>query len=96
LPAKRDVDIEISRRHPLKPQEIFLYAHELGVPPDKMYTRFNNGVGYVVAIDRSQARNALRMLGKYFRATEVIGEVTRGKGRVVIESQYDNSTVVYT
>lgn len=89
-----DVDIEISRSHPLKPQEIFQYAFESGVPSEKMYTRFNNGVGYVIAIEREHAPEALAILRRHFPA-EIIGEVNRGNGKVVIESQYEDNTVVY-
>ena len=94
LPEKRDVDIEVSRTHLLKPQEIFLYAHELGTSSDRMYTRFNNGVGYAIAVEGSTAADALKTLRQYFPA-EIIGQVNPGTGRVVIESQYDSSTVSY-
>lgn len=90
-----DVDITLRRDHGLEPQEIFRHAHdEFGVPSEKMYMRFNNGVGYVIAVDESCVDHALNVLKKYFPA-DVIGEVREGNGKVAIESQYEPITVRY-
>lgn len=94
LTPQRDVDIEIGRTHRLQPQEIFYYGHDLGQTPEQMYTRFNNGVGYVAAVAPDRAGQALDTLRKHFPADE-IGVVIRGSGRIRIESQYNDSTVVY-
>ncbi|MBS3052996.1 MAG: hypothetical protein J4469_00675 [Candidatus Aenigmarchaeota archaeon] len=94
LAPERDVDIEVGRTHRLEPQEIFRFAYELDPSSEKMYTRFNNGVGYAVAVPQGRAEQALETLRKHFPA-EQIGAVNRGTGRISIESQYDGSTVVY-
>lgn len=59
-----------------------------------MYRRFNNGVGYVVAIPADRTDQALSVLRRHF-PSEQIGTVSKGSGRVSIESQYDSSTVVF-
>ncbi len=98
LAPERDVDIEVGRKHNLKPHEIFRFAYELDPSSERMYTRFNNGVGYAVVVSEYATEPALRVLRKHFPAEE-IGIiryiVCRGTGRVAIESQYDGSTVVY-
>ena len=94
LLAARDADIEIKRDHKLEPQSIFRYAFDLGVPSEKMYTRFNNGVGYMIAVDSRKKAEALGILNKYFPA-EIIGEARKGSGKVLIESQYENKTVQF-
>lgn len=93
MPGK-DVDIEIGRNHGLRPQEILRFGYELDPSSEKMYKRFNNGVGYAVAVQANRAEQALSILKKRF-PVEIIGVVNRGTGRISIESQYDNSTVVY-
>lgn len=94
LPEEGNVDIEIGRDHPLYPQYIFQYAHKLGTTSEKMYTRFNNGIGYVVAVPKQFAEDALAVLRQHFPA-EIIGQVSSGRGRVLIESQYDDKTIQF-
>lgn len=95
LSPKRNLDVEIRRGSSLKPQEIFKYAHdELKVSSQKMYERFNNGIGYVISVDPLVSKYALSILGKYFKADE-IGSVKKGYGKVHVESGYDSSTVEY-
>ncbi|MBI2005353.1 MAG: hypothetical protein HYS80_01165 [Candidatus Aenigmarchaeota archaeon] len=94
IPEGRDIDIEVGRIHRLKPQEIFWYAfEELGMPSEDMYTRFNNGVGYVVAVSPTKVEPALSIVRKYFSA-DTIGQITRGQRRVLVESEYENKTIV--
>jgi len=95
IPAEKNVDIKINREHELESQDIFYFIYnEFKVPPQKMYTRFNNGWGYAIAIDKQETDKALRIIRKYFPAS-VIGEVKEGKGRVIIESQYDDSEIIF-
>lgn len=95
LVPNKDADIALYRDEGLEPQEIFRYAHdELGVSPEKMYARFNNGIGYVVAVDRNALSTSINSLGRYFTAAK-IGEVLNGKGIISIESEYDASVVRY-
>jgi phosphoribosylformylglycinamidine cyclo-ligase len=91
MPAEKNLDIEIMNGHRLMPQEIFRYAHDwLGMPSDQMYKKFNNGVGYVVAVENSFTSAALKTLRRHFDA-DVIGWVRTGTGKVMIDSQYEHS-----
>ncbi len=96
IPEKKDLDIDVRNDHDLRPQEIFQYAHdELGMPSDQMYVKFNNGVGYVIAVEESFAPEALETLRNYF-AADIIGQVKAGTGKVLIASQYASETVEYS
>ena len=89
------VDMAVDRDHALKPQELFFYAHdELGVPSEKMYTKFNNGTGYAVAVNPDFEQDALKILSRHFPA-DVIGHARRGNGKVVVGSQYEDKEVEY-
>lgn len=94
LAPQRGVDIEVGRNHRLEPQEIFRFAYELEPSPEKMYSRFNNGIGYALAVPSDRSGQALSVLRGHFPA-EAIGAVSKGRGRVFIESQYDGSIVAY-
>jgi phosphoribosylaminoimidazole (AIR) synthetase len=95
LMPDRKTNIEVHANHSLKPQEIFRYAYEeLGVPSEKMYARFNNGIGYVIAVDPKVSKYALATLRKQFKADE-IGYVKKGNGKVKIESEYESVVVEY-
>ena len=90
-----DVDIVVERGHGLEPQELFRYAHsELGVPSEKMYERFNNGVGYAVVVSPHFEQDALEVLRRRFDA-DVIGRAEPGSGKVIVESQYDDKEIEY-
>lgn len=94
MPDKK-TNIEIDANHSLKPQEIFRYTHdELRVSSQKMYERFNNGVGYVIAIAPDVSKYALEILQKHFKVDE-IGFVRKGDGRVKIDSAYEPIVVEY-
>lgn len=93
----RDLDIEVRRchNHRLEPQPIFIYTYGiLGVSSENMYKRFNNGIGYVIAVDPSIHKEVLALLSPRFRA-DVIGEVKKGTGKISIESAYEPITVEY-
>jgi phosphoribosylformylglycinamidine cyclo-ligase len=95
LISNKKADIEVHRSHRLIPQEIFRYAHdELGVTSEEMYERFNNGIGYVIAIEPSSSKRALAILRTHFDAEE-IGRAKEGTGRVIVESQYEPVNVEY-
>ncbi len=94
LMPDRNVDIGINRTHCLIPHQIFHYAYQLGTPSEKMYSRFNCGIGYVVVVSPLIVDNVLPVLRRYFPA-DVIGDVREGSGRVLIESQFEDKTIVY-
>lgn len=92
---KDDTDINIRSNHKLEPQRLFKYAHyELGASSEKMYKTFNNGIGYVIAVNPPYEPYLLDLFSEHF-PTDTIGRVTKGKGRVNIESQYEPKTVPY-
>ncbi len=95
MPAEKNLDIGLRSDHSLRPQEIFKYAHDvLGMPSEQMYKKFNNGIGYVIAVDSSFAKEALALLGRHFNA-DAIGSVEKGSGKVRIASQYEQGAVTY-
>ena len=92
LDPTKGLDMEIAHGK-LKVHEIFRYAHdELGMDSGRMYTRFNNGVGYAMAVDPAFVDYSLGILRGRFKAEE-IGRTRRGTGRISIKSQFDSSTV---
>ena len=68
---------------------------EFSVSSKDMYTRFNNGIGYVIAVDSQIADFALDIIRKYYPA-EVIGNVAKGTGRVIMDSKYDSETLIFS
>lgn len=94
LPASGKFSIKINADHKLKPQPIFNYSFETGVSSKDMYLRFNNGIGYVVAVDKDYAADTLRILRRHYPA-DVIGEVIRGPGKVLIDSSYEKRVVKF-
>ena len=95
LPRSKDLDIEVGAWNSLPAMNIFRYVQsEFCVPSSEMYKRFNNGIGYVVAMDSKYAHEAAKVIGNRFRV-EMIGFVVKGSGKVRIESAYEKKTVEY-
>lgn len=60
---------------PLEPQPIFRFLQELGnVDDSEMYRTFNMGMGFVVVIDESEAKEACRIMGP---GSRVIGSMVK-------------------
>jgi phosphoribosylformylglycinamidine cyclo-ligase len=96
IPESNDVDIKIKREHALKPQAIYSYIQqEFSVPSSDMYKRFNNGIGYAIAVEPSIANAALKLLRTNHYPSEIIGKAEKGSGNVQIESEYDGEIVTY-
>lgn len=88
----RDLDVNVSMPFT---HSIFSYVQrEFSIKSSDMYLRFNNGVGYAIAVPGSYVNDSLAVLRQYFPA-EVIGVAAKGNGKVRIRSQYDSETVVY-
>lgn len=95
LMPNKDVDIYVTRHTKLKPQPIFYYINKnFSINSESMYKKFNNGIGYVVAMKPHAVDYALDILNKYFLA-DIIGEVRHGSGKVLIESQFDKKVIKY-
>lgn len=73
----------------LKPQAIFYELHRRGVTSKQMYSTFNCGIGFVLAVSKKDAE---RILAKT-RGAYPIGEVKKGTGAVIIRSIFDNRLV---
>lgn len=60
---------------PLEPQPIFRFLQELGnVDDSEMYRTFNMGMGFVVVLDESEAKEACRIMGP---GSRVIGSMVK-------------------
>ena len=60
---------------PLEPQPVFRFLQELGgVDEEEMYRTFNMGMGFVVVLDESEAREACRIMGP---GSRVIGSMAK-------------------
>ncbi len=90
-----DIDIIITKGNRLHPQPIYQFMkEEFAIPTKDMYLKFNNGIGYVIAIDPRMASYALDILREYYPA-EVIGTVEKGTGKILIASKYDSETMQF-
>lgn len=86
------VDINIHRNHKLNPHPIFFEIFEKGISDGKMYTTFNCGIGFILSVPKSQAKQCLKSI-KEFKA-DLIGEVVKGDGKIKIESMFSKKTIV--
>jgi hypothetical protein len=93
--AQNNLEVFVKRSHSLAPQEIFRFVHtELGVSAKDMIM-FNNGIGYVMCIEKPYADLVIGHLRGSGIKADVIGEIRRGKKRLVMESPYDQNSYVY-
>src|SRR3989344_1140367 len=89
-PLLRGANARISE--PLEPQSIFRRIYERGVSDAEMYHTFNCGNGFVLGIAPKSANAVIAELKKYFKA-KIIGEITKGDGRVMVRSYFSKSEV---
>ncbi|MFH1623014.1 MAG: AIR synthase-related protein [Candidatus Aenigmatarchaeota archaeon] len=96
IPEEKNVNIEISPADSsLEPQELFWYVHdELLMKSYDMVRKFNNGIGYMVAVSPDVVGDSLKILKRYCPA-DIIGFVTPGVGKAIIESPYDDPAVKF-
>jgi phosphoribosylformylglycinamidine cyclo-ligase len=60
---------------PLEPQPIFRFLQEQGnVDDEEMYRTFNMGMGFVVVLEESEAKEACRIMGP---GSRIIGSITK-------------------
>lgn len=91
--SKGTVSYEVFNGHILEPQPIFHFIYEkLKVTDVEMLTRFNCGIGYVVAIRKDFAEDATKVLNRHFQA-DIIGKVVSGKNEIRIHSPFSNNVV---
>lgn len=69
-----------------EPQPIFKTIHENGVPIDEMYKVFNMGIGFIIIVDKEDAKETIKITKKTYNAKE-IGTVEKDpKGAVKIKT----------
>jgi phosphoribosylformylglycinamidine cyclo-ligase len=86
-------DIKINRNHKLEPKSIFNSLKEKGNLSDEtMYKTFNNGIGFIIAVDKNAAESALDIIKKYYKA-DIIGSVEKGSGKIKIESKFSDKII---
>jgi len=77
-----NADARLNRNHHLQPQQVFKDLYTKGISDEEMYQTFNCGIGFILSASPPQAAKIASILN-----TEIIGEVTRGSGKVIIESK---------
>lgn len=75
----------------LQPRKIFFELCERGVSSKDMYSTFNCGIGFVLAVPKNQAL----AICKKVRNAASIGEVKKGNGKVFVVSAFDGKTVTF-
>ena len=89
----KEVNIKIERNHKLKPQEIFRILKDRGnLSDEEMYKTFNNGIGFILVVNKKVTDDVLDILRKYHNA-DIIGYVEKGDGLVSLESGFSDETV---
>ncbi len=90
-----NVNVVIERNHEIKPQPIFNLLKENGnLPDEQMYKIFNNGIGFIIVVNKREVENVLDIIKKYHKA-DIIGFVENGSGLVKIGSQFSNKKVLF-
>lgn len=78
---------------PIKPQPIFkLVQEESGFRDEQMYKKFNMGMGFFLIVDKDDADNALSIAERFREEAQVVGEVEKGKGTVLIK---DSKKIIF-
>ena len=96
LPRSMNLDIIVPRADHRPVPELFRYVQkEFSITPEEMYSRFNNGTGYVIAVDQHTAGLVLRIARDAGFGGGVIGAVTSGAGTVRVESAYGSGSVEF-
>jgi len=63
----------------------FLLAREGGVEDEEMFRAFNMGIGYCLVVARNDADRTLDLLRQAAESPVVLGEITAGEGRVIVD-----------
>lgn len=81
-------DVKLNRSHRLRPQQIFKDLYEKGISDEEMYKTFNCGIGFILSVSPKGADRITPELD-----ADVIGEITSGTGRVIIESMFSDAVI---
>jgi len=75
LKLRRISDLGFEITDPLEPQPVFRFLQELGgVDEAEMYRTFNMGMGFLIALDESEAKEACRIMGP---GSRVVGSIVK-------------------
>ncbi|MGB7570336.1 MAG: phosphoribosylformylglycinamidine cyclo-ligase [Methanothrix sp.] len=75
LKLRRISDLGFEITDPLEPQPVFRFLQEQGgVDEAEMYRTFNMGMGFLVVLDQSQAKEACRIMGP---GSRVVGSIVK-------------------
>jgi len=85
--------LQFEVNNPIEPQEIFnLTQKEAKFTDEQMYKKFNMGMGFFLIVDKNNADKALSIAEKHKEKAQVIGEVKKGEGTILIK---DNKKIVF-
>ena len=82
-------DVRMAHPPQLLPQKIFYELHGRGISSRKMYSTFNCGIGFVLSVDKKDAKKIVSGT----RGAACIGEVIRGNGQIHIRSAFDGKLI---
>jgi len=83
-------DVRLYRKHKLVPQKIFEEVYEKNVSDEEMYKTFNCGIGFILSVSQDEANKIVRELD-----SDIVGEITKGTGKVSIESMFSNRKIEF-
>ena len=84
-------NVHINRMHKLRPQPIFQELHNKGVSDKEMYQTFNCGIGFIFSTGPAQAK----VITVRYPDIAIIGQVTAGNGRIIIDSMFSNKNIEF-
>lgn len=82
-------DVHIHKEHSLRPHQIFRDIYERDVGDEEMYKTFNCGVGFILSLNDKDAARILKQIPE----SDIIGDVTEGTSRILIDSMFSNKQV---
>ncbi len=75
LKLRRISNLGFEISEPLEPQPVFRFLQEQGgVDDEEMYRTFNMGMGFLIALDESEAKEACRIMGP---GTRIVGSIVK-------------------
>jgi len=83
------VDVFFFRNHAIEPQEVFREIYHCNYADDVLYSTFNCGVGFMLAVEAKNVESVIKQVGGH-----VIGEIRSGLGNVIIQSKFSNRDIV--
>lgn len=82
-------DAHIAFPKGFRPRPIFYEIFDRGASSRRLYTTLNCGIGFVLSVPKEDAKRIVRSV----KGALVVGEITKGSGKVHIRSVFDDSLV---